>query len=58
MRCEASQALLGYDFRSRDHVKADIQEAKKGQAGIRPGLLGESAQIKLLGAGTTFRFFP
>ena len=31
MRCEASQELLANVFRSRDHVKTDIEETKKAR---------------------------
>src|SRR5207249_3105451 len=52
-RCELNKGnLLALQFHSRSLVR--VPEKEKGQVGTRPGLLGETARIKL-GAGFIFR---
>src|SRR5438034_11822824 len=52
-RCELNKGnLIALQFHSRSLVR--IPEKEKGQVGTRPGLLGETARIKL-GAGFIFR---
>ena len=58
MRWEARHLIGVSLYRRMTGSGLNIQEAKKGQAEIRPGLLGESAQVKLPDAGAIFRFSP
>src|SRR5437899_4651676 len=58
-RCELNKRnLLALELHSGSLVRIVEAEKEKGQAGTRPGLLGETAQTKLPGSGPTSRMAP